>query len=724
MRISRGLKTLCFHSIPLGELPPPQPRACFGRDELIEKIVGLAEKLKPIALIGAGGIGKTSVALTVLHDDRIKERFGPSRRFVRCDQFLASPANFLSRLSKVIGAGVENPEDLTPLRPSLSSSKMFIVLDNAESILDPQGANGREIYRLVKELSQIDNVCLCITSRITTVPPDCKFLNVPTLSMDAAHSTFYNIYDNDKRSGRIDKILTQLDFHPLSVTLLATVAHQNQWDNNRLVREWEGHKTDMLQTEYDESLAVTIELSLASPMFQRLGPDARGLLEVVAFFPQGVDENNLDWLFSAISNRNTIFDKFCTLSLAYRNNGFVTMLAPLRDYLRPKDPMTSPLLCATKDLYIARLPLTVSPELPGFEDTRWIATEDVNFEHLLDVFTSAQPDLEDTWDGCNGFMAHLYWHKPRRTVLGPKIERLPDDHLWKPRGLIELAGLFDSIGDHTERKRLLILALKLWREQEDDYWIARTLGSLASANRMLDRCEEGIQQAKEALGVFERLGETTDQAWCLIELAPLLLGDKQPDAAEEAITRSIDLLGKYAGFPLCQSHRILGDILWYKGERENAIHNYNAAIEIASPSNWQDQLFWTHHSLATLFCDEEEFDNAHTHIEQAKQHAHNDKYALGRAMEAQARIWHQQGRLENAVSEASRAIEIFGNLGAARDFDRCRDWLQGIREAGDRVTSGENDPSGEPYGNEYAPTPVNLSLVHEAPSITSSANIC
>ena len=469
----------------LGESPPPPPRVCFGRDKLIEEIVDLAENLTPIALIGPGGIGKTSIALTVLHHDRINQRFGDDRRFIRCDQFPASRTHFLSQLSKVIGAGVENPKGLALLRPSLSSRKMIICLDNAESILDPRGTDAREIYAVVEELSLFNNICLCITSRISTIPPACETLDIPALSVEAARDTFYRIYKNSKQSNLVDSILEQLDFHALSITLLATVAHHNKWDTGRLSKEWETQRTDMLRTRHYHSLAATIELSVASPMFQELGPDARGLLGVVAFFPQGVGENNLEWLFPTLSNRANIFDTFCILSLTYRSNGFVTILAPLRDYLCPKDPVSFPLLHAAKDHYFRRLSVDLGLNTPGFEEAWWITSENVNVEHLLNVFTSVDGNSVEVWDSCAHFMDHLRWHKPRLVGLGPKIEGLPDDHSSKPECLFWLSLLFSSVGNHVEENRLLVRALKSWRERGDDFKVAHTSRFISNADRRL-----------------------------------------------------------------------------------------------------------------------------------------------------------------------------------------------------------------------------------------------
>ena len=91
---------------------------------------------------------------------------------------------------------------------------MILFLDNAESILDPQGTNTQEIYTVVEELSQFKTICLCITSRIFTVPRHCKRLVIPTLSMESAYDISHAIYDYGGRSSMIDNLLKQLDFNP------------------------------------------------------------------------------------------------------------------------------------------------------------------------------------------------------------------------------------------------------------------------------------------------------------------------------------------------------------------------------------------------------------------------------------------------------------------------------------------------------------------------------
>ena len=651
---------------------------------MAEAIVGLATELTPIALIGAGGIGKTSIVLTVLHDDRLKRRFGENRRFIRCDQFPATLSHFLSRLSKVTGAGIENPEDLSTLLPFLSSKEMLLVLDNAESILDPQGTDSQEIYNAVEELCRLETMCLCITSRLSTVPPDCDALDVPPLSMESTRDTFYRIYKCYDQSDLVDNVLKQLDGHPLSITLLATVARQNKWSPEGLVKEWGKRQTSVLQTEHKPSLATTIELSLGSPMFKQLGPEARDLLGVVAFYPQGVNEENVDWLFPTISNRTPIFDKFCTLSLTYRNEGFITMLAPLRDYLRPKDPKSSRLLCTTKQSYFTRMSLGIDQSNSRSVDGRWITSEDANVEHLLAVFTIIDMDSADIWDAYYNFMRHLYCYRARRTVLGPKVEGLPDDHPFKPDGLFWLARLFQSIGNYTEQKRLLNHTLRLRRERGDGIQVAVTLGDLSNTNRMLGLYEEGIKQAEGAIRISEWLGDTNLQLNCLHNLTWLLLANSQLDAAEEATIRAVNLaLETRRGFMVSRFHRVLGEIYRFKGEKEKAIHHFETALRNATPSIWHEDSFWIHCSLTKLSLDEDAFNDANAHVQQAKSNTVSGTYNMGRAMELQAHVWCLQRRFEGAKSEILCALSLYEKLGAAEGAERCRSTLMAIEQAMD-----------------------------------------
>ena len=174
-----------------------------------------------------------------------------------------------------------------------------------------------------KSVSQF-NICLAITSRITTYHHTTwsRAFRRPHNIWGRCAPGFHRIYDNDERPDVVNKILEQLDFHPRSVALLTTVAHQNGWDNDRMAREW--------------ALRV-----------KQLGPGARdrGHLGVITL---PVNEGKLDWLFPTIPNLPAIFDTLCILSLTYRRNGFIAMLVPLRDYLCPKYLLPSALYCTTK----------------------------------------------------------------------------------------------------------------------------------------------------------------------------------------------------------------------------------------------------------------------------------------------------------------------------------------------------------------------------------------
>jgi tetratricopeptide (TPR) repeat protein len=358
------------------------------------------------------------------------------------------------------------------------------------------------------------------------------------------------------------------------------------------------------------------------------------------------------------------------------------MLAPLRDYLTPKDPGSSPLLCTTKEHYFSRLSVEVYPGKPGYDEARWITSEDTNVEHLLDIFTSVDASSNEVWDACYYFMEHLSNHKPRVVALGSKIKGLPDDHPSKPKCLSRLAWLFDDVGNNMESKQLLTHALKLQRERGNELWVAETLRGVSNSNRLLGLGKEGIQQLKEALEIYERLGDVSGQACSLCSLVYSLQCDGQLDVAEGHALQVIDRFsGKGEQYSVCKCYRALGSIYRLKGETEKATDHLNTALGIASPFNWDDQLFSIHRELAWVSFNQGKFDDAHTHIEHAKSHAANDIYLLAWAVGLQGRFWLGQGRFEEARSAVSHAADVFERLGATNKANVCRAILRDIEEA-------------------------------------------
>ena len=96
----------------------------------------------------------------------------------------------------------------------------------------------------------------------------------------------------------------------------------------------------------------------------------------------------------------------------------------------------------------------------------------------------------------------------------------------------------------------------------------------------------------------------------------------------------------------------------------------------------------------------------HIPIEQTKLYTAENAYSLDRGMELEARVWHRQGRLEEAGCETFRVPEAFEKLGAA-ESESCRVFLRYIEQAMENQFAPENfNPNGEHLGWISCPTPA------------------
>ena len=151
-------------------------------------------------------------------------------------------------------------------------------------------------------------------------------IEVPTLSEDGARETFYSRCNLDGLSA-VDESIASLDFHPLSIDLLARSVRENDWDATSLLQAWDDGQTSVLRTKYQQSLKEALKLSLHSPTVQSLGTTAQDVLNAIAAFPLGVKEDKL-----RIAGVGAVVDILCQFSLVYRQDRFVKMLSPFRFY--------------------------------------------------------------------------------------------------------------------------------------------------------------------------------------------------------------------------------------------------------------------------------------------------------------------------------------------------------------------------------------------------------
>ncbi|KAF8209179.1 hypothetical protein K438DRAFT_1811871 [Mycena galopus ATCC 62051] len=314
---------------------PSKPKIFHGREQELEHILRLIRQQPPrIAILGGGGMGKTSLARAVLHHRDTSSKF-EHRFFVS-----AEAATTSVELAALIGlhVGLKPGQDLTKPVVQYFSRKMscLLILDNLETVWEPTHSQAG-VEEFLSLLTGIEHLALMITMRGSERPAKVAWthpflLPLQPLSNDAARQTFIDITDNSNTLEEMEQLLGFTDNMPLAVDLIAHLVDYEGFSN--VLSRWKTEKTSLLSVGFDRQSSVdtSISLSLLSP---RITSDSKKLLSLLSILPNGLSEAELVQGQLGIPDILTCKVALLATSLAYRDtNQRLMLLMPIREYIQ------------------------------------------------------------------------------------------------------------------------------------------------------------------------------------------------------------------------------------------------------------------------------------------------------------------------------------------------------------------------------------------------------
>ncbi|KAJ7469528.1 P-loop containing nucleoside triphosphate hydrolase protein, partial [Mycena latifolia] len=318
---------------------PAKPKIFHGRESELHQIVqAFNHKEGPrIAILGTGGMGKTSLAKAVLHHPDISVKY-EAKLFVACDSATTS-----IELAALVGSniGLKPGRDLTKtvVQHFAHGPPCLLVLDNLETSWEPiESRSGVEEF--LSLLSEVSHVALIITMRGAERPSKVHWTHpflppLNPLADQAARQTFIDITDNDHDNEEITQLLELTDNMPLAVTLLANLVDYEGCST--VLHRWKAENTYVLSEGHHKSsnLNSSIAISLSCP---RMTSGAKNLLSLLSILPDGL--SNVELLQSGLPVPDILTRKAVLLqtSLAYTDSMRLKVLVPIREYMQHMHP--------------------------------------------------------------------------------------------------------------------------------------------------------------------------------------------------------------------------------------------------------------------------------------------------------------------------------------------------------------------------------------------------
>ncbi|KAJ7262901.1 hypothetical protein C8J57DRAFT_1470876 [Mycena rebaudengoi] len=274
-------------------LLPPCPQIFHGCESELQDVVNiLIQDSAHIAILGAGGMGKTSLATAALHNPQVEAKYShqyfvPCHSSPTCTELAATIADHIG-LEKGSNLQKRIAHYFAHAPPSL------LILDNLETPWEALSARS-EVEEFLSLLTDAPHLGLMITLRGAEHPSKVKWTRpflapLKPLSNVAAQQTFIEVADDGHDDASIKELLELTGNLLLAVSLIVNVASAEGCA--KALSRWKLESTRMLSDGYDQRLSLDISIML-SYTSSRMTPGAQELLSILSMLPDGLADANL-----------------------------------------------------------------------------------------------------------------------------------------------------------------------------------------------------------------------------------------------------------------------------------------------------------------------------------------------------------------------------------------------------------------------------------------------
>ena len=598
---------------------PVQFTSFVGRDADITQVQNLVTENRLVTLTGAGGVGKTRMAIQVA--GQIANEFADGIWYVDLAP-ITDPDLVPITTARALGLPDQpGRSTMETLARFIADRQMLVVLDNCEHLLDACAALALALLETCPQLKLLTTsrepigVAGELSWRVPSLPLADKAIE---LFLDRAYRARPDFVVDDQNAATVAEICRRLDGVPLAIELAAarvralslTEILDSLHDRFRLLTG--GARTAVRR---QQTLRASVDWShtlLTEPervLFRRLaafmgGFDLGGAQNVCG----GGDVER----YQVLDQLALLVDKSLVVADESRSRTRYRLLETMRQYALEKlgeSGEANVVRTGHRDYYTAMAALLDAPARDDYEQR--IEQADLEIDNLRAAFTWSREhaevemalalasSLQPLWQSRGRLREGLTWFDTALADLDAHQDRVAPAVCARSLADSATLGLWAGAADSSDRAQQ---ALAIAREADDPALLIRALTARGYLAAYFD-AEAAPAYLAEASGLARHLGDRWRLSQILVAQVVAALAARDPIAARAAAEEGRDLADAIGDrFDARRCRWYLGVAQLYQGDLTGAVAQFAAVADEAEAAHdeiWRvDSLFGRSVALA------------------------------------------------------------------------------------------------------------------------------